>query len=326
MQQRRLTDLQMLVPSPQQLAHRAVRMNSLMKSYHTLTVFLGTTLIPLACSTRIQPSPDPTPGTTPTQTQPTSEPTAQPTSEPTATSKPITQCPEGLPGPSLAFIPHPQAPFCMDTTEVSQAQYAQFLADPKDKGTLQPERCSGNDSFQPVQGSHNTHGGCDGEKVYVYKPEKNGNLPIACIDWCDAATYCAWAGKHLCGGIGGGGLDYDKDVMAGQWGYACSQGGKTAYSYGDTFQKGLCVDGTEKPGAVGVSDRPACAGSEPPFSEIKNLNGNILEFEDACDKFLCRIRGLTNPLIPETQTRCDVAIGFATNYYSSTTGFRCCYD
>src|SRR5262249_55159892 len=27
-------------------------------------------------------------------------------------------------------------------------------------------------------------------------------LPVTCIDWCDAAAYCSWAKKRLCGKIG----------------------------------------------------------------------------------------------------------------------------
>lgn len=304
-----------------------------MKSYHALTVFLGAILLPVACSTRIQPAPDSTPATT---SQPTSEPSSQPTSHPSATaptasssaSSPpqiLTACPEGLPGPRLVFVPHPQSPFCMDTTEVSQAHYAKFLADPQDKVPFQQTRCSANETFVPFQGSHLDD--CDGKENYVYDPATRGELPIACIDWCDAAAYCAWAGKRLCGAVGGGGLDHDEGVLTGQWGYVCSQGGQSIYSYGNTYKKGICADEGGSSEKVGVTTRPQCAGASPPFSEIQSLTGNMMEFEDACENYpLCRIRGLSNDSEAEAQTRCDFFADGNTQVYSPNVGFRCCYN
>lgn len=299
-----------------------------MKIPHALAISLGIALIPAACSTKIQPSPEPAPATT--LSQPTSTSPPEPTSEPTTTasspsSQPLTQCPENLPGPHLAFIPHPQFPFCMDTTEVSQSQYAQFLADPQDKGLFQHSRCSKNTNFQPFQGSHLDE--CDGKESYIYDPKSRGNLPIACIDWCDAAAYCTWAGKRLCGAVGGGGLDHNEAVLTGQWGYVCSQGSQTNYSYGNTFSPNLCADGNTMKNTVEVSGKPECAGAQAPFSEIRNLTGNVAEFEDACENYpFCRVRGLSNDTFAEEATRCDSFTDRNLEAYFPNIGFRCCYD
>ena len=45
-------------------------------------------------------------------------------------------------------------------------------------------------------------------KCSSQKPDSNGtnlNHPVACINWCDAASYCKSRGKRLCGLIGTGG-------------------------------------------------------------------------------------------------------------------------
>jgi formylglycine-generating enzyme len=259
----------------------------------------------LSCSSEIDPSPDKIP----------------------AASQPLTRCPQELPGPSLVFIPHPTSPFCIDKTEVSQTHYAQFLADSGDKKALQPARCGANTTFQPVQATHLDMNGCDGEKVYVYDPQKRGDYPIACIDWCDAATYCAWAGKRLCGGVDGGGLDVEKELLTGQWGYVCSQGGKTAYSYGDSYQKDLCAT-VENPGTdvVTVTSKPECAGNVAPFSEVQNLSGNLMEFEDACENSaLCRHRGLLDKSNTE-RSKCGEFVTAGIGHHAAYLGFRCCYQ
>lgn len=45
------------------------------------------------------------------------------------------------------------------------------------------------------------------------------------VDWCDAATLCAWAGKRLCQAVGS--PDFDSATITAansEWFYACSDG------------------------------------------------------------------------------------------------------
>jgi hypothetical protein len=35
---------------------------------------------------------------------------------------------------------------------------------------------------------------------------------VVYVDWCGAYAYCAWAGKHLCGAIGGGPTPYSHET------------------------------------------------------------------------------------------------------------------
>jgi formylglycine-generating enzyme required for sulfatase activity len=100
--------------------------------------------------------------------------------------------------------------FYADSTEVTSAQYALFLAAKSAKLGEQAAECSWNMSFEPdfVQG----------------QPMARPNQPVTNVDWCDAAAYCAWADKQLRGKIGGGELQLADlaDPSKSQWYLACA--------------------------------------------------------------------------------------------------------
>jgi formylglycine-generating enzyme required for sulfatase activity len=64
--------------------------------------------------------------------------------------------------------------FEIDATEVTQAAYARCVA---------------------AGGCTTTHQRLD--PSCVYDPLRTPDLPIACVDWSEADTYCRWAGKRL---------------------------------------------------------------------------------------------------------------------------------
>jgi len=71
------------------------------------------------------------------------------------------------------------------------------------------------------------------------------NYPVTQVDWCDAWGYCAAAGKHLCGRIGGGNTlqGYETgDAKKSEWYSACSKGGAQTYPYPGQYAGGRCVD------------------------------------------------------------------------------------
>ncbi len=172
---------------------------------------------------------------------------------------------------------------CVDSTEVTNAQYAQFLAAnvTPQSTTKSPAHCSWNVTFTPSQGWPAT-----GKDAY----------PVVYVDWCDALAYCQWAGKRLCGAVGGGPLPYGDyaDANKSQWLYACSGKGTKKYPYGDIYDGKACNGVDYGAGAaVPVKSLTKCEGGE---TGLFDMSGNVWEWEDSCQantggKDQCRLRG-----------------------------------
>jgi len=192
-----------------------------------------------------------------------------------------TPCPASE-GPSQVFVATPTPGFCVDATEVSRGQYQRFLDAQAGATTGQRGSCSWNTSFTPA----------------TWPPSENElELPVVLVDWCDADAYCAWAGKRLCGGLGGGPLaltsvnDPAKDL----WFSACSRNGTQRFPYSDAFEAASCVSGGHALAAVGAS-----ADCEGGYAGVFDLSGNVREWTDACElqsgenpatEFGCLVRG-----------------------------------
>ena len=222
----------------------------------------------------------------------------------------------GHAGPSSVYI-LAATPFCIDATEATNEQYAEFLgANPAVTG--QPPECSWKTTYVP--------GG-----LWPF-PLGSETLPVASMDWCDARTYCMWAGKRLCGQIGGGSVAPAVRTIPSQseWSWACTGGGAHNYPYGTAYVAGTCVDSVYSgPRPAPVASAAGCTGG---FPGLFDMSGNITEWENSCDATSgaadgCYYRGGEFAHLMD-QTSCAVAEGpfRRDDDFQGTGGIRCCSD
>jgi formylglycine-generating enzyme len=211
--------------------------------------------------------------------------------------------------------------FCIDSTEVTNDDYAEFLASPPPAPTNPV--CTWNFDYTPSGG---------------WPPSVLDRLlPVGFVDYCDAQGYCEWAGKRLCGAIGGGPFPHgawpsirlDTELY-----YACSRRGDFAYPYGNGYIATACVtDGQFRPRTVGSS--LACEGG---FAGLFDLSGNAAEWQDSCTNYgfggendSCRLgsRGFSwfdigNP--PGSEFSCGESVSMGRSLDFDDHGIRCCSD
>jgi len=247
-------------------------------------------------------------------------PTDAPVELPDATiDSPFTSCPSGR-GPKMVLVDDGKGTrFCIDSTEVTNAQYAAFLnTSPKTSG--QPTACATNASFSPSD-----TGSFENIAMTQY--------PVANVDWCDARAYCAWAGKRLCGHIGGGAVatsDARTDPFASEFMYVCTKASTQLYSYGTSYIPAICNanGGGGQPMPAGV--RGGCEGG---FPGVFDLVGNVGEWTDDCEAETgpgdsCPVNSSSFSYVngdPRTAQRCDHFDPQQRADTFSDLGFRCCF-
>lgn len=227
----------------------------------------------------------------------------------TAPETDLFSCPDDLPGPALASVLTPDGDvYCMDTTEVTNGQYQEFL---------------------DAQGPFEQHAACDWNDSFVPEGESMGLMnPVVFVDWCDAYAYCAYAGKRLCGAIGGGEANYDNTTsLNDQWYFACSPDGRT-YPYGNNYAGGRCNGWENNQGEpIAVGSEEGCFGA---FGDIYDLSGNVIEWTDACNgntgrDDLCRDRN-SSFSFGGFESECGYSWGDRRDDTWWDVGFRCCSD
>jgi formylglycine-generating enzyme required for sulfatase activity len=216
--------------------------------------------------------------------------------------------------------------FDIDSKEVTRADYQAFL-DVHYDPAMQVSLCHWNTTFQVV-----THDPPDCDAGF--EPETFPERPVVCIDWCDAAAYCAWVGRRLCGAIGGGSLHEPQlanpassDPNKSQWQRACSMGGVKLFPYGDTYDKTKC--NTQGNGPTDVGWYVDCVGGYP---GLFDMSGNVQEWEDSCNNGAgeaasddgCAFRG--GAFFTGKGSGCALdpqRIG-SRDFVAGDVGFRCC--
>jgi len=242
-------------------------------------------------------------------------------------------CPE-----DMVHATHPDLPdvsFCIDRTEVTQADYTLFLVGVGDvAGAEQPTECADNASLTRTDAGSNCPNWSAGDQ-----------RAVNCVDWCDAYAYCAWAGKRLCGDLEGGPLALGDPVTNDEWQFACSGGFQTTYPYGNTAEVCACYipeewetkmmcdlpSGTNYNQKAEVASHPDCEGG---FPGIFDMQGNVAEWTNRCEPpdgmgtEHCSVRGgstwsgngssyYTCDNLAQSEERLQPAL---------ETGIRCCKD
>jgi formylglycine-generating enzyme required for sulfatase activity len=144
------------------------------------------------------------------------------------------------------------------------------------------------------------------------------------VDWCDAYAYCSWAGKRLCGKLGGGGLTeygYSRPDRS-EWSLACTNYGTSDYPYGTEEDRTACAVGdlyapvTLHP----VGSLPSCEGGP---TGVFDMVGNVQEWENATiyDNGVYILGGSYR-----RGYACDTYVETTVDIHGDDIGFRCCKD
>jgi len=210
--------------------------------------------------------------------------------------------------------------YCIDSTEVTVAQYAAFL-DAVDAGaSVEVSPACLDKTFVPGTG--------------YWPPSESSDTPVSYADWCDAWSFCKWSGKRLCGAKGGGSISSKSggtDATISQWYAACSGGKNLVYPYGNTYEPSRCNGPTSGGSPAPAASWPKCIGLGV-YGGIFDLSGNMEEWEDNCGAGgtgNCYVRGGSFDGQKGVSASQDLActemngpIPRSPGYYG--TGFRCC--
>ena len=207
--------------------------------------------------------------------------------------------------------------FCIDRTEVTRAAYVQFLVAVGGQVPVanQPPQCSTNTDLAFM-----SDGTCPDFATA-------SQLPVNCVDWCDAHAFCKWADKRLCGALAGGGMTFDDNPVLGEWHFACTGGLMTVYPYGNEADDDACnIPGSAQ--RAEVATFPACEGG---FEGIFDMQGNVAEWIDACESDAsdagCKTRG-GHTYGSAAYWKCDNVVESTVRTFPEEreVGFRCCRD
>ena len=232
-------------------------------------------------------------------------------SSPTVDGGSTSDCP-GTAGPKGVRV----GMYCIDATEVTRSQYAAFLTAMPARPNSIPS-CVSNSSYVPRSDWPPAPGEQD--------------RPVMAVDWCDAHDFCAWAGKRLCGKIGGGPVAPAdaQSAKSDQWFAACSKAGLRSFPYEGAYDAVACNGGESTPLDKRVRDVATYGKCEGGYPGVFDLSGNVWEWVDACNADAadpattsCRVRGGDFNEGPATMG-CSASVS-QPRIGPGRFGFRCC--
>jgi len=221
-------------------------------------------------------------------------------------------CPRSA-GAAMVKVTTAGGDYCIDATEATNAHYTQFLASGFTLAT-QPAGCEQSTGTTPLD--------------KWPPPPGYDSIPVVEVTWCQAYAFCAWAGKRLCGQIGGGALaeiNATKPALS-QWLYACSNDGALAYPYGNAYDPNACGGEAAGTSIAPVASQSGCVGGLP---GIDDLSGNVWEWTDTCQSdqptaFCHVLGGAFDSTAPEMT--CLGERNWTRTSAAANIGFRCCLD
>jgi formylglycine-generating enzyme required for sulfatase activity len=249
--------------------------------------------------------------------------------------------PEAIENPGL-----PAHTRCIDTTEVSFAQYQVFLDWAGDQFQYHP----GNTNKYQIGAENSDCSYKDGKAGgdHPYRPDDNNwtpydanrsglaDRPVEGVDWCDAWAYCHHADKELCGDASGAKIDRDDAgvwATETEWYDACHQFEPwpvTPQCYSAVTDAGDVRDSLDVDSG--------CVGSDT--TPLEHMTSNVWEWENNCTKVAgsdrglddCRYRGDPNLGAGNVPSACswwnnlDATSPRNAGGQGDHIGIRCCWD
>jgi formylglycine-generating enzyme len=233
---------------------------------------------------------------------------------------PACQGPQLISAEIPAIEKYPEHPYRIDSTEVTNAHYAAFLAAAVDPSG-QPPDCAWNTSFVP---SEDPKFSCAGK----YNPDTRADHPIVCVDWCDARAFCEWAGKRLCTSPS----HANPTSPSSEWANACSAAWTLTFPYGNDYDPLACNGQGQGSGKLlPVASLASCEGGLPGLYDMsgnaREWTGNV--YEQAADPidtmWIISGGGISSG---ETSLKCfGGSVGGASRAAAyADLGFRCCAE
>lgn len=224
--------------------------------------------------------------------------------------------------------------YCIDQTEITKGQYNKFLTANVPVGD-QTGACGPPSAGMPPANANFVPRGAWPPATQPLAPQAgiafSMGLPVHYVDWCDAAAYCKWSNKQLCGKINGGTLPQvaANDAAQSSWYNACSAQGTKGWPYSTVFDASKCNgSGIGNPGVyqgplntqqngfgfgganqdtgvydIVVSDASGNivgqathhSGCQGGSVNVYQMSGNVAEWEDSCSgdtaTSSCNVRG-----------------------------------